>query len=92
MKDADLRAMSIWTRLKSEQTSKKAKRFYKPWDLDKRLDLRGVVEEPFTSVRRDSARCGFLKAGEKPRDPDALIIEVPMIYSRNPTEDTSWEN
>jgi hypothetical protein len=75
----DLRAFDADTP-ETRAAIKKARRFYKPWDLDKRLDPEKWWKSHL-HLFQETREVRLLKVGEKPRDPNALIIEVPMIYS-----------
>jgi hypothetical protein len=58
----------------------KAKRFYAPWHLDKRLSP-DKWWKSHSHLFEETRRVRLLKVGEKPRVPDALIIEVPLTLS-----------
>lgn len=79
MKANELRAFDL-EEPEITEAIKKAKRFYKPWDLDKRLDP-DKWWGSHSHLFEETQEVRLLRAGEKPRDPNALIIEVPMIYS-----------
>lgn len=79
MDHADLVAMEM-DDPESRAALKRARRFYEPWELDKGLDA-DEWWEGHSQLFEDTYKVRALKPREKPRDPEALIIEVPLRKS-----------